>query len=1083
MKPSKNAFIGYTYQECITLMLIAKMDVERIFENVKIEADVENNFDDAVISSSEGRKFFCQMKDIDKISVDDLTVQEDKIKIQNSWHRIAPDHNILFFKEIDLDCNSMFFDIPALQVDGIMIISLSRAQAIEHTLNLYGDDLVRENKIHSFFNRCLDQRKLTINRVDLPTIEIFRTSLIEETIDVGKKIMRVEDILFIEGKPGVGKSHLVTCLEKEYDNSITYRFWISNQDPNYQDRLKFKNFLTDTSRKLFRDRKHRSEDEILQEISNSPRVFIIDGLDHVENYFSDDLEKFIDFIEKLRNQCKVIVLSRPLRREIRWKKQQLTNWNFNETKKVLIDFYHISNHQIIRDIYKTTNGYPILVRFISEHFKKYSELPTQNILSDVNDYYQEIIKDTSMLSALTLFLCTRSFVMQNELRLFLEDELAIVAEEFIDTYPYLFERRLNRITLFHDSFKTFLRNKKLPFERRKEKVSDLVCKSLLKNETQFMSRFGYFSMSTNQKSKIVKHYTSIDLFQNILRSIIDYEALRSFYDQIRETLEDLSSSKLGLINYYDLSLIINILSREHMSPDNKFLYSYVRALILNDIPEEEITSSGFLFAMYYHVRTSDNSLLYNINSDSRFDTRNFSHKLYSDIKFEKEYFKLHSKPWTLDRSLKKFLKDDEVAPYRYIPHLLANLYFNDTSIEKLKRLQDAIRMYIDVSEFTGNVLMSNAIMSFKYISHYSAESHLAEAKEIVLSYGFKEVENEYLEKNLKQLILSNAEHGSFEVRPKVHNYLRYYCNLGQKFDITSISYLFAMYYNRKDYSVYSIDQALTVFEDHNLIDKSESIEIIHFTQSISEKGISHLMKSYIELNDPTIILDLIDVSDPDKYNITWFDLPSKYIDEFSDELFDYALYDQLLSRNQYSQKIDICDIETILDSQRIKEFVDIIKATEYKILLSKDHPKFDDLIVLECPLSIETQEREIRPTKDIEKRYNEGILDSHSIDFIKDKGLTLADVSKCVDGDYAVLGDLEIYSAFDEIEVRSNIQLILHNSVIGTRHLSEYYGNLFHYPGHVPRLLHDYRVDTDLQMFFNSFKRFLETSLLVSDQS
>jgi hypothetical protein len=42
MRPSQNAFFGYSYQQCITFLMFAKMDVEREIEAIEIEAVVNN---------------------------------------------------------------------------------------------------------------------------------------------------------------------------------------------------------------------------------------------------------------------------------------------------------------------------------------------------------------------------------------------------------------------------------------------------------------------------------------------------------------------------------------------------------------------------------------------------------------------------------------------------------------------------------------------------------------------------------------------------------------------------------------------------------------------------------------------------------------------------------------------------------------------------------------------------------------------------------------------------------------------------------------------------------------------------------
>jgi hypothetical protein len=48
----RNALIGYTYQQSVTMLILSIMDVERKIDKLEIEADLEGNikFDDVVIT-------------------------------------------------------------------------------------------------------------------------------------------------------------------------------------------------------------------------------------------------------------------------------------------------------------------------------------------------------------------------------------------------------------------------------------------------------------------------------------------------------------------------------------------------------------------------------------------------------------------------------------------------------------------------------------------------------------------------------------------------------------------------------------------------------------------------------------------------------------------------------------------------------------------------------------------------------------------------------------------------------------------------------------------------------------------------
>ncbi|GAB5473571.1 MAG: hypothetical protein Mars2KO_16700 [Maribacter sp.] len=343
MRPSKNAFIGYSYQEQITFLFLALMDAERKIYRLEIEADVKNNFDDVKISI-EDNLIYSQIKDFDEVELTDLKFSENQVSIKGKKHSLANNClNVLFFKKIDINSNCNFLGIPALKTNNVHIISLSRIEANEAIDNLYKNNEIRKITINKFFSDCLDNRILAIKREDLPIINIFETKLLEETIDVGKRHLEFSNILHIEGKPGVGKSHYVNKLSTIHNNSFVYRLWISNQDKDYKKRLVYSNFISDITKKLFGDYVNRNETEVIDKLRENGHVFIIDGLDHVENYNSEDLEKFVDFINQLIPNCKTIVLSRPLKLKTIWKKKYLIIGMKMKPKRFSMSFIILTN--------------------------------------------------------------------------------------------------------------------------------------------------------------------------------------------------------------------------------------------------------------------------------------------------------------------------------------------------------------------------------------------------------------------------------------------------------------------------------------------------------------------------------------------------------------------------------------------------------------------------------------------------------------------------------------------------------------------------------------------------------------------
>lgn len=581
------------------------------------------------------------------------------------------------------------------------------------------------------------------------------------------------------------------------------------------------------------------------------------------------------------------------------------------------------------------------------------------------------------------------------------------------------------------------------------------------------------------KIEIIKKYVSITYFQKILGSCIDFEALRTFYKQIRESLTELEADKFDIVEYYNLSLIVNITARDHISTINEFLYTYVKSILFHGYGDDDITSSEHLFCMYYYYKTGDATLLHNLTSDEHYDTENFYQKLEYDVWMEEDYFSRHLNPLKKTEYLKRFLNQDfSVDTLEYVPHVLANLYLHKTKIKELKGLQNAIRIYLDTDENLGVYTLEKALQQFRNVSIHLSSLFLENAKDIILSLGKDFFPNEYHLGSLQELILKNSSHGSFIVWPKALNYIRLSLYEKRKIDLSSVGNFFVMYGKRKDYTVINIEEALKTFEDKGLINVNKSIEIIVFAQSMSEKGIRHLLSSYIELHSPEIISTLLQKCHPDWYQITWFDLSNDFINHFPNRLFEYAMKEQLLKWNRYSREIDFKDIQNVFWSNRKTELIEILKLLKYRIRILTDHPSAKELHKLECPLISFEPDDESKYFKTNEERYDQGILDSDSIDFIKEKKLKVEDIAGYTNGNYSVFTDLGIYNAYDKKHVKENASLIIHNALIGKIQSINMLASLFHFPGNVPKFLDEYDIEVDFKELYRSFMIFLDVSLL-----
>ncbi|GGG96477.1 hypothetical protein GCM10007415_34580 [Parapedobacter pyrenivorans] len=1046
------------------------MDVERKIKHISIEADVNHNFDDIHLTT-DSEHYFVQIKDFAGVKLSDIEISNNQVKIKNNTHQLSSHINILFFKEIDIETNCKIFGINALQTDNLFIVSIDRMKIDGITDKLYKANENRERIIKQYFNEILDKRKWTIDLIDLPSIPVFNTKLTEKTVIVGRGILLKENIIFIEGKPGVGKSHLVEELKNKTQSPLVYRFWIGSQDKDYLTRLKYGQFLFNISKLLFHDQKHYDETRILEKLRKSKNTIIIDGLDHVENYNSGELENFIQFIDKAKIYNKIIVLSRPLLFEIKWRKIVLKNWNKGQTKKVLNSLFQIQEHQIVEKIYRITNGYPILVRYIAEHFKKTKELPIINSLQSIDEYYGTVLKNEKGLTSLSLFLCSYSYFFKSEISLLMGEELGSYIIEFVNEHPYLFEIRLNRITLFHDSFNTYLRRRTTNFSRTKQRVNTKVTNSIMSGEIKYLSRLNSFNLPINAETKIFKKYTDINYFEELLSKTIDIEGLRAFYNQLRDNLSDISKDEITLGNIYDFSLIINTINRDHISTSNDFLFTYLTYLDFLGFDEEYITSNGYLFAMLYYIKSGDNSILYNLHSDQHYDTSQFKEKLEDDINNEREFFDRQSKPGSVVQIKKLLNTDFDQYTYERLRFILINLYLHK-NINDFQDFTDIITEYVDKSEISAINRLENLFQKKGY-SLYQASWILNEAKDNIFALGYIHKNNDYLNLDFEEFVSKYKAQGSFDFHKKILNYIRLVNHRSKKIDISQISSFWSKYYNRKDYSLHSIFNALPIFERLNFINEEQSINLITSIQNQSEKGYRHLLVEYIENKEVTILPFIHSNFNIDSLRIDWFLLSPKFINKLPEQIFNCQLHDTLRQYDYGRSEVEYRDVENVIRSNRAEDLKSMLDLLRYYVRIS-DREKAGIQRLENAGIKYVTATADKSTRTGSKKRYDQGILADEDRSFIKKLGLKPAEIAKYPNADYTVLAELELYKTYPKKIVRLEIKEILINAITSKSSDGTYFQSLYYFPGNCVKLIHTYCSEVDLKPFFESFQKFIQ---------
>ncbi len=1076
----RNAFSGYTYQQQVTFLLLTMMDVERNISNIKIEAKTKDNFDDLIITLNEVSYQF-QIKDFEDVKINDLKVHDENISIKNNLHKLSKHHNVIFFKKIKIDPKINFLGLKGYEFDkNVWLVSLSRKQ-IQNKINLlYRKNLHRKHEIENYFNSILDKRIWEIQKDSLPSLKTFDTELQEKSVLISHKLLKFENLLFIEGKPGVGKSHFVNTLIKKYRKNIVYRFWIGNQDKDYQARLKFESFVRDLNYKLFHDQKDRPQKELIEKLKSEQNIFIIDGLDHVMNYNRSDLSLFIDFIENAKLHSRIIVLSRPLNIDLNWKKHVLENWNLKQTEKVLKKLFHLSEYSTIRKIFKLSQGYPIIVKYLAEHYKIHKVIPSIGQIKNINSYYTDIISTEKGKQALSLFLCCSSYLMKSEIGVFVGDEKYYI-EEFISEHPYLFDIKLNRISLLHDSFNTYLK-KHVNYSHHEEKVNKIVYKSIVKNETRFLSRFRSFKLSAIEKKNILTRNASIDNFEKLMYNVIDIEALRSFITQLRETLPEFSPNDFTVLEYYNLSLIINLITRDHIGTLDAFNYTFLNSLIANGMTDEDITSSGYLFGMYYFLKTNNATALYNTTASDSYDVKYFYSQLKNNTSVEDTHISKHD--YILSKRDIEEELSDKMNFIENCKYVVENVFIHNSKIKGFESLKTSLAYYIEGRVEKACIELYGGVLH-KFGSRRLYSSWILKgAYENLLSYGYRidNGENEYLSLSLRELIYKHKRQGSFELRKKIHSYIRLALYHQRGIDIQSIHLFWTKFYERKDYTISSLPLALKIMLQEKIITLANCINIIINVQENSEKGHRHLLSEFIELNPPSKIIQFLEKNyDVFDLRVQWFELKSKYINRISDELYHYQenkIFDYHSNSNIPFEEIR--NVITSNKSEKLKYSLAIFEAIitynkkDIKLVKNLEHTELRFRL-------LEDQNDNSYRKQTSKERFNQGILTSEDKKFIIQNSMKPDEVVRFADGNYISLADLKVFEIFKPIEVKRHFQSILYNSLISKTQSINYHHAIFMHPGNVLVLINKYRNRKEFNNAVISFKKFLELSFFELD--
>lgn len=1067
--PARNSLKGYTYQSYVFTLFTAIMDSQREISQIEVETIVDHQFDDINIQAD--KKYYLQVKDYPNTTIEDIVISDKEVKIKNVKCKYKEGNcNIVVVNTDLIETDETILGFPCKNINNIYIVPLSTETISDMLDNTYSNEN-RENQIINFCLKRISDAVLTTTIDDLPEFVRIKHDLDSKTIILREPLTPWEPgITCIIGKPGVGKSHYVNELKEEYLDAVVYRFWTGSQDERLKDRLLFSTFINDIALNIFGTTKKFTEDELIDKIMSSKTKIIIDGLDHIENYNPHELDLFFEFINKL-SETYVIVLTRPLKRTIDWRKHYLANWTNDQTTVYINREYPEYNYKTVERIFEITKGYPIITYFLCEHYRIHKAIPYANEIIEIEQYYNSLIENVNTKNCLSLFSVNDSFFTRKEIADLLNNKmLESILAEFISDYPYLFNVIQNRVSLIHDSFNTYIRLRlKDEFADYNGAISKKIKNSIMNTEVEYLSRLSSFHFDDDFYCEVAKKYVRKEIFRLLCNSTSDYESIVSLYKQLRLII-DKNQNAYNIYEYYSLALIYQTVARNDMIGNEEILYQII---VYHQKNEEDldnlIFSSGSLWHLYLSLKDKDFS-----RYERYMETTNYGSYQIDEIAYNlKEEIQFFNKKGESIESCINTLRSEEFN-YIYSADFIAeNLAYG--WIEKTEPFYSIVNDYLISKDINAAAKKISDLFEKAIFDMREAKRIIRRTNYRLKEYGVLPESKEFREYTLKDYIILKSNETSFEVSTYVLSYIRLANHEKRDIDIYSVNMFFNMHYAHKDYSIANIDKALIVFEKNECIDEDESVKILAKSLNQMERGIRGLYSTYINGKDDNFIKKIF--SDSKKYNTDWIVInqlsPQKI--ELLPKKFVYEYIFDTIGRSMRSKSIDYSNISNLLKTKYCKPILDI--ASDYNLSLYFVYPKASIISTLD-ERGIEYSFGNYGDIDEIYEPLKYGHIHESDFDYIKQNKMSYLETSMLTGAGYDCFPFVELFDLYEIELIKNNYMTIIHNLLFSKIKSLGSIGNWCLVVGNLPNFLSKFEIDVDWNKLFDVFDFFLEISLL-----
>ena len=922
---TRNAFKGYGYQFCVAILFSFFLEFySNDFDELECEIlkESEHNFDDIRLKSSKS-EYYIQVKNCSGID-----------------HSVILENNCVLYcgtkSQLKSECINIFVCNSIAPDDALINSSFCRIPAIEYPesktfiLYLTSDDIFeylakycittkRMDELIAFFASKLSTTAL-IRSCEIPKFVLYSNDLLEKTYlirDMSKPSF-TDSVSFIVAPPGFGKSHLVN--ELKIDEHKIYRFWISNDDNAFGERLQYINFISFLSNELFSEKRVRNEDDIIEAISKLNDWFVLDGLDHVANYAPLEFEKYKNFIEKCSSKqgLKLVVMTRPLTDSFysKYKVVELKPWNEDECRTYCV-YEGISNYSDQNRIFKITSGYPIIVHYLCDEYKRNGGVVRDlEKMNSVEDYYQNLLslggQFNSVIKQLSSFCALYPFVHIDDIQSLYGRVIFKSFEGIAEDYPQLIISKNGRFYFYHDSLYRFVKERCEPniFDELYDKIAD----SLLNGEVRFMARAPLNYFKKGKLKRIIRKYSDFDFFISLFRNTFDIESIKAFYNKITICLSSIKDI-LNIYQIYSLITILLLISRNYYEDNvNLSIQIYEQLKVSNKDWKHLVFSSGYLNKNLTLIEDRKLTLLENKNIYfSRFDGDDSLEKGYED---ESSFFNIAD--FDCCGPIGKYLEENN----NYLDSYLFSEYLVSGFIHGKKECLRTVKEYLESRAWNYNLFI-NAFQRFKFIKLNTDSFQVSYACSLAVSrlqcLGYLPgVKNH---KSIRDFLNANKTLNTFDMYKMLNGFIRYHTHFGKKLNLNEIYPYLLMMDAHKDLTVYYLPEAMAFYVRNGFFTLDECCEWIDKTYALIDDGnrgfattfISSLGEEYVdELSKRDFF------TDNHRYYVFIEDLPEEIINKLPYDVVFRRVYELFLRSSYREKEIDQEKMGNIRKSKYIK---------------------------------------------------------------------------------------------------------------------------------------------------------------------